>query len=476
MYNRTRKSTHKVQKYLYSIVLMFIVSFFIVPRASYAILSWDRIQSLTDPNRFCNPTKKIFEDIAKDQPQQSIVRFGYNYDSVRTLKIFYNVFGVSPDNAIRCIGVIPITNFSLTGKFCEVLTGMDPEAACGNFMLGYNGGMDGNASIPERKGLLGLYLTTKESVDRLGNPLDLNYFAYKTTEKIPFVGKALAQTTETQYKAPIVDNVYYAWKLVRNLCFGVFALLMLVVGIMMINRTKLSTQSVVTIQYALPKIIIAIILITFSYPIAALMTTFFYHLGSVLSGAIFSFGWGDITQQIKDQYFSGTDFKFGAFVLQILLSVIVTLGVSMVAILLSLILIFLILIQMIMILVKFFVYYVKMILQIVLAPVSFVYYAIPGNDDAATGWFKKMLALGLSITVLRAVPTLVFFIATTVVISYPETSMGGNGWGITDMLTFNSPAVWMLALPLMIVYMGLSMTLKLPAQIEEVLTGKKKGR
>ena len=84
-------------------------------------------------------------------------------------------------------------------------------------------------------------------------------------------------------------------------------------------------------------------------------------------------------------------------------------------------------------------------------------------------WFKKMLAYGLSLCALIALPTLVLYMALNVSISVMPNSLGG----FIVMAGMGGSAIPALA-GVMITYLGFSMIIKLPAQIEETLTGVKK--
>lgn len=455
-------------KFFKSLVVVLTLVLFVMPKTSHAILSWEYITKYFDPDRYCNPTTVIFENIARDQPQQSIVRFGYNYDTVRFLKVFYNVFGVSPDNAIRCLTTVPLTDWSPIGGLCEVLTGAPAEADCTNFILGYNGDPNNSSSFASSQvngSLLGLLYTVDNGVNNLGNPFDLNYFADKTFEKVPFVGEALAAPND--YRAPFVENIYWAWVMVRNLCLGVLALLLLVVGIMMINRTVMPDRSIITIQYALPKIIISIILIAFSYPIGGVMATTFYNIRGALVGQVLQEGNKNILAMYKNE---NGNIRWGLIFVQILLSVFSVFGVGILGLIIVLIIGVLIIIQLILCLVRQAIYYIKILFEIILSPVSFVYSAIPGNDDKIMAWFKKIVAYGLSMCALGVLPFLVIYIAVSVAASFePDTVLEV---GLATVL--NGVAILPFVLSIMIIYTGLSMTLKMPAQIEEVLIGKKK--
>jgi len=68
------------------------------------------------------------------------------------------------------------------------------------------------------------------------------------------------------------------WKVFRDLTYIFFTLIFIFVGIAIMFRVKISPQAVITIENALPKIIGALILVTFSYAIAGFMIDLMYVL------------------------------------------------------------------------------------------------------------------------------------------------------------------------------------------------------
>ncbi len=74
------------------------------------------------------------------------------------------------------------------------------------------------------------------------------------------------------------------WRIFRNVSYFLFTLVFVFIGFMMMFRMKISPQAVISIQTALPKIILTLILITFSYAIAGLLIDLSY----VVTGFIFS--------------------------------------------------------------------------------------------------------------------------------------------------------------------------------------------
>jgi hypothetical protein len=85
------------------------------------------------------------------------------------------------------------------------------------------------------------------------------------------------------------------WTTFRNMAYLLFALILVFIGFAIMFRMKISPQAVVTIQAALPRIVIALILITFSYAIVGLMLDIMFFLnrtiGTIFEGLIQGTNW-----------------------------------------------------------------------------------------------------------------------------------------------------------------------------------------
>ncbi|HUV42832.1 MAG TPA: hypothetical protein VMY36_02885 [Patescibacteria group bacterium] len=66
------------------------------------------------------------------------------------------------------------------------------------------------------------------------------------------------------------------WKTFRNITYVFFVLILVFMGFAIMFRVKINPQTVITIQSALPKVVIGLILITFSYAIVGLMIDFMW--------------------------------------------------------------------------------------------------------------------------------------------------------------------------------------------------------
>jgi len=72
--------------------------------------------------------------------------------------------------------------------------------------------------------------------------------------------------------SPILE----AWKTFRNIAYIFFVIIMLVLGFAIMLRRRIGGQAAVTIQQAIPRVVIALLAVTFSYAIAGLLIDLMY--------------------------------------------------------------------------------------------------------------------------------------------------------------------------------------------------------
>jgi len=68
-----------------------------------------------------------------------------------------------------------------------------------------------------------------------------------------------------------LDALLPIWKAFRNVVYLLSAFFFIIIGIMIMLRVKVSPQAVISVQNAIPQVIITLILVTFSYAIAGLL-------------------------------------------------------------------------------------------------------------------------------------------------------------------------------------------------------------
>lgn len=72
--------------------------------------------------------------------------------------------------------------------------------------------------------------------------------------------------------AQVLDPISKLWQVSRNISYVAMIIVFLIIGLMVLFRNRINPQTVITAQAALPGLVIGLILITFSYFLAALIS------------------------------------------------------------------------------------------------------------------------------------------------------------------------------------------------------------
>ena len=100
-------------------------------------------------------------------------------------------------------------------------------------------------------------------------------------KKFDLVPEVQAQSPGFGFSAlgPIQDM----WRASRDVAFGLFVIVAIIFAFMIMFRVKISPQVVISIQSSIPKLILALILVTFSYAIAGFLVDLMYIVIGILS-------------------------------------------------------------------------------------------------------------------------------------------------------------------------------------------------
>ena len=218
----------------------------------------------------------------------------------------------------------------------------------------------------------------------------------------------------------IINPTQLLWQVFRNASYLGFIIVFVIIGFMVMFRAHISPQAVATVQDSLPRIVIALLLVTFSYAIAGLLIDFMFVIlnvaivllqnagldpsGSrrIFDSSVFSVykaNWDDVfgavsnvVGDILDQIikFDGNPlFNIVGYAITGLLSNIVGL-IAGIALLFIMFRVFLMLLMS----------YVMVILLTVFSPFFFLFQALPGQNGAKI-WFKQYVA---NLSVFAVVP------------------------------------------------------------------------
>lgn len=113
-------------------------------------------------------------------------------------------------------------------------------------------------------------------------PVSSGQYLAHLGRNLEIVKPAYAQGKGWRFLEPVLT----LWKAVRDICYLLFVIVFVAIGFMIMFRQKLDPQTAVSIQNALPKIIVSLVLVTFSYAICGLIIDLIY-LGNALLMAIF---------------------------------------------------------------------------------------------------------------------------------------------------------------------------------------------
>lgn len=102
-----------------------------------------------------------------------------------------------------------------------------------------------------------------------------------------------------------LEPIQRLWSVARNAAYALSTLVILILAFMIMFRTKLNPQTSITIQSALPKLIIALIFITFSYAIAGFLVDLAFVVQGIIAtlvstGKIVGDAPFDVFQQMND--------------------------------------------------------------------------------------------------------------------------------------------------------------------------------
>lgn len=116
-------------------------------------------------------------------------------------------------------------------------------------------------------------------------PASSTYYAYDVLQNAGFVKPAYAQGIGYSGLSPIQN----LWKIFRNMSYMILVVVMIVIGFMIMFRSKMHAQTAITIQNALPNIVITLIVITFSYAIVGLLIDLMYFFMMAFIAIIYNF-------------------------------------------------------------------------------------------------------------------------------------------------------------------------------------------
>lgn len=242
-----------------------------------------------------------------------------------------------------------------------------------------------------------------------------------------------------------LDPVLDLWKKFRNLAYFFFIIMFLVIGFMIMFRSKVGGQAAITAQQAIPSILISLILVTFSYAISGFLIDLMYlsmymivglfseittesgTASSLISMNIFQLG-GELLKKSAGDLGQTTGIVNAMITSMIGTQNAVSGLVSIISgLTLSLVLAVAIVIALFRLFFELLKSYASIVVGVVTAPIYLMMGAIPGKN-AFGGWVKSMIGN------LAAFPAVLL-----VVVLFYEFTNAGNGGTVVRSGGFMPP-------------------------------------
>lgn len=102
-----------------------------------------------------------------------------------------------------------------------------------------------------------------------------------------------------------LTSLYEIWKTFRNLAYGILAVIMIVIGFMVMFRKHIDPKTVVTVQNALPNVVVALLLVSFSYMIVGVMIDLMYYSFMAIVALMVNASGGRLGQDTLRVYLTG---------------------------------------------------------------------------------------------------------------------------------------------------------------------------
>lgn len=255
------------KKFILSFLSFLILFFSVAPNFIVARAASNASQKPTWYNtNFGDWYKKVYDE--KTSPGNEI--FGERYTAAQVQWVIYGVMSFILN------AVLGNSSDSQKVVSCMLASSVD-LVTCGEAIKGLltSTGSVVPVAAKEQPSLISLVFADR--------PLSgVSYVKHKI-QNFTLTPVAKAQTPGPGFGFSALEPIQSMWKGARDIAFGIFVLAAVVLSFMIMFRVKISPQVVISVQSAIPKLIIALVLVTFSYAIAGFMVDLMYVVIGIVS-------------------------------------------------------------------------------------------------------------------------------------------------------------------------------------------------
>lgn len=321
-----------------------------------------------------------------------------------------------------------------------------------------------NNKIPEfaKEGLLGT--VENGNMALLNNFNGVNLSSYLASEWVPGYDKSTSiYAASDGYSYLDETNVDVLWDRIRLISYIFFVVILIVAGFMIMFRHKIGGQLAVSVFNTLPNIIIALILVTFSFAIVGLLLNIGVMLINVIASVLGTSA--DTAIQVQHPFslftsiFSGElkslGFKFaGSLLVALILGIIAatvtgptglvtaaTAG-TVFALLIALVIAGVVIWASIRVYITLLTAYLGLILNTIMAPVYLTFSAFPGQGYLVQDWLNRIITGVLTFPVVYFFLNLGFYLLKgDLTLGFPSGIMSGD---FSQVNTGETPVGWLI--------------------------------
>ncbi|NMD01473.1 MAG: hypothetical protein GYA62_17365, partial [Bacteroidales bacterium] len=259
------------RKILFSILSFLLFFFVLIPNINAVKAADD--QGLWYNQSFFSWYHKVYDDSNQNEI------FGERYTAAQVQWIVYSIISLP-------LNMDPDTQ-KVVACFLGVIGGSTDADTCGSALVErFNSFSDFFNSVNKTSGLNKNSTLTSIIFDTTKRPISgIGYTKHLITNFSP-VKTAYAQGFGYSALSPIQKY----WSGFRNIAYSLIVLVVIVFAFMIMFRVKISPQLVISVQTALPKIITAAILVTFSYAISGFMVDLMYVVAGIFASLLVTAG------------------------------------------------------------------------------------------------------------------------------------------------------------------------------------------
>ncbi len=334
--------------------------------------------------------------------------FGERYTAAQVQWVLWGFFSALLNLPYTILGLPIGVNVCLTRALSGVIEAKDCIQAVADLIraagdkLSYNPGQKSDALA--QSGNSNSFIKKIFTEDR---PVSGISYIRNIGRKLRLVPEAKAASTFGYSRLTVIKDF---WAMSRNIAYFLFTLVLIIVSFMIMFKVKISPQAVISIQSALPKIFLTLILITFSFAIAGFLLDLMYVVMGIFSlfftFPVFAGDPKSVYNLIDGRGFGGFAIFGSMFIFLVLYLVAVMmallaaiLSLNLTGGLFAIILLFFSIILFIILIINFFLIIFALFkalagfyVAVILGPLRLSLGALPQTQNAFSSWIKSMIS------------------------------------------------------------------------------------